>query len=242
MTALVVIEAVALVLLAMLVAGLLRSHADILRALDDLGAGREGAPPAKRADVLGRSTRDQRPTALQTAHELRGHTIDGESIAVAFGDADESAVLAFLSANCHSCEPFWKEFAQPRSQPDDLRLIVVVQGADNLSLIRRLAGDDLLVVVSDDAWFEYEVPGSPHFVLIDGGAVAGEGTGADWQQVTDLLRHAGGVVDGRALWASRDNAARIDRELADAGILPGHPSLYADTTPGTERVDKSPTV
>ena len=28
--------------------------------------------------------------------------------------------------------------------------------------------------------------------------------------------------------AGRDRADRIDRELAAAGILPGHPSLYPD--------------
>ena len=39
MTGLVIAEAVAIALLGLLVAGLLRSHAEILRALHELGAG-----------------------------------------------------------------------------------------------------------------------------------------------------------------------------------------------------------
>ena len=226
MTTLAVIEAVALALLAMVVAGLLRSHADILRALDELGVGRAGDPRADGSDNRG-SNRGRRPMAIQEAHQLRGHTIDGESIAVALGSAD-SAVLAFLSATCHSCERFWDEFTRPEFAAGERRLIVVVQSGDDLDRIHRLAGDDLLVVVSDDAWSRYDVPGSPHFVLVDGGVVAGEGTAPDWQRVNGLLRHGNAAAHGRLGWAARDNAARIDRELAGAGILPGHPSLYPD--------------
>ena len=40
MTALIVVEAAAIVLLGVLVVGLLKSHAEILRQLHDLGAGR----------------------------------------------------------------------------------------------------------------------------------------------------------------------------------------------------------
>jgi hypothetical protein len=240
MTALVVIETVALVLLAMLVAGLLRSHADILRALDDLGVGRASPAHADAPDGASRSQRERQQTSIRTARDLLGHTIDGESIAVAFS-ADDSAVLAFLSATCHSCERFWQDFTRPELVTDDHRLIVVVQGGDNLSRIRKLAGDDLLVVVSDRAWSDYDVPGSPHFVFIDGGVVTGEGIGTDWPQVKDLLRHAGASGSGRLGWGARDNAARIDRELTSAGILPGHPSLYPDVASDADRAGESAT-
>jgi hypothetical protein len=240
MTALVVIESIALLLLTMLVAGLLRSHADILRALDDLGVGRASRTPADLPDGTSPSKRDRQPTSIRTAPDLRGHTIDGESIAVAFSTGDR-AVLAFLSATCHSCERFWQDFTRPELVMGEQRLIIVVQGGDNLSRIRKLAGDDLLVVVSDRAWSDYDVPGSPHFVFIDGGAVTGEGTGTDWQQVNDLLRHAGAPGTGRLGWGARDNAARIDRELTSAGILPGHSSLYPDIAPDADRAGESAT-
>ncbi len=226
MTALTVIEGVALLLLALLVAGLLRSHADILRALEELGKGRPGAHP-------GAQPRSRRPSAAAPggapAPAIRGHTIDGEAITVAFGGSDEDTVLAFLSATCLSCATFWQELSSPDTAPRERRVIAVVQGVDNLSRVRRLAGPDLLVVISDDAWLGYDVPGSPHFVLVDGptGTVGGEGTGSSWAQVEALLEHAG-QPDGAGRFGDspRDNALRIDRELADAGIGPGHPSLY----------------
>jgi hypothetical protein len=229
MTALAVIEGVALLLLGLLVMGLLRSHAEILRALEELGVGRPGEGRA------GRSRQAAHPPVGQpegvAAPAVRGHTIDGESIAVAFGGGDAQTVLAFLSATCHTCAGFWNEFAQPGTLPAGMRLIAVVQGVDNLTRVRRLASEELMVVISDDAWLEYDVPGSPHFVLVDDstGSIVGEGTGSTWSQVHALLEHAE-APDPASVVAlgdsPRDNALRIDRELADAGIGPGHPSLY----------------
>jgi hypothetical protein len=228
MTALAVIEGVVLVLISLLVLGLLRSHADILRSLDELGVGRPGETAARR----GRAARGVRPEPTdRAAPPVRGHTIDGESVSVAFGGGDDQTVLAFLSATCHTCAAFWAELSDPDARPDGFRFLVVVQGVDNLTRVRRLAGEDLMVVISDDAWLEYDVPGSPHFVLVDGpsGSIVGEGTGSSWPQVQALLEHAGSPHPGsEAGYADspRDNALRIDRELADAGIGPGHPSLY----------------
>jgi hypothetical protein len=240
MTALAVIEGVALLLLTLLVMGLLRSHADILRALDELGVGR---PDAKRATNGRAAAAPPVPPEGIAAPAVRGHTIDGESIAVAFGGGEDKTVLAFLSATCHTCAGFWNEFSQPETLPAGMRLIAVVQGVDNLTRVRKLAGDELMVVISDDAWLEYDVPGSPHFVLVDGttGGIVGEGTGSTWAQVHALLEHAE-APDPTSVVAfgdsPRDNALRIDRELADAGIGPGHPSLYVgeDTIPAKNAV------
>ncbi len=76
--------------------------------------------------------------------------------------------------------------------------------------------------MSSAAWTDYQVPGSPYFVLVDGteGRVRGEGTGANWDQVKNLLRQA----DDDASDSSRE--VRIDRELLAHGIAPGDPSLY----------------
>ena len=49
MTALLVVEAAAIVLLGLLVVGLLKSHAEILRQLHDLGAGRAEEVPGARS-------------------------------------------------------------------------------------------------------------------------------------------------------------------------------------------------
>jgi hypothetical protein len=76
--------------------------------------------------------------------------------------------------------------------------------------------------MSSAAWTDYSVPGSPYFALVDGraGKVTGEGTGAHWDQVKNLLRQA----SDDATDDSRE--ARIDRELLEHGIEPGDASLY----------------
>jgi hypothetical protein len=105
-----------------------------------------------------------------------------------------------------------------------MRLVIVTKdGADeSISTLRRLAPRGVPVVLSSAAWADYNVPGSPYFVLVDGqqGRVRGEGTGSTWEQVQNLFRQAADDADD----ASRE--ARIDRELRAHGIEPGDPSLY----------------
>jgi len=64
-------------------------------------------------------------------------------------------------------------------------------------------------------------------VLVRDGRVVGEGSGASWPQVADLLAQA--AADD-ALRNARGNGAvreaRDDAALRAAGIEPGHPSLY----------------
>jgi hypothetical protein len=93
------------------------------------------------------------------------------------------------------------------------------------------------VVMSTDAWGDYEVPGSPFFVLIDEreGRRIGEGVANHLDQVADLVRRA--EVDARGPRRPRDAAGGLgldgperesanDHELLAAGIRPGDPSLY----------------
>jgi hypothetical protein len=124
---------------------------------------------------------------------------------------------------------------------------VVTKGAEDesASAVARLAAGvraaGTTVVMSTEAWESYGVPGSPYFVHVKGrtGRVAGEGAATRWEQVTDLLATAEAdllpdanapgapaiVLDPRAR-GDAARAGRIDRELAAAGIHPGHPSLY----------------
>jgi len=237
MTALVVAETVVLLLLGLLVAGLLRSHAEILRALHDLGAGvddptrvRRQPQPAIRAELSADVGSDTE------AHDVVGLDLLGAAATVAVAGARHDTLLAFLSTGCSTCQPFWSAFRSGADLPADTRLVVVVQDEESESRLRDLAGPDLEVVASSEAWEGYQVPGSPHFVYVDGPAsrVTGEGTGPDWPSVRALLLQAN--ADRAALGSSgrstadvewRDNPTRIDAELARAGIAPGHPSLDA---------------
>ena len=227
MEAAVIAEAVAIGLLGLLVVGLLRSHAEILRALHGLGvdldpgegAGRTRPLPAPRS-IAG----------TERAHDIAGVALDGSAVALAIAGVEHQTVLAFLSSGCSTCHPFWD--ALRAGVGDDLRpgtrVIAVVEDEDTRTRLRELAGPDLDVVASTAAWIDYEVPGSPHIVLVDGptGRIIGQGTGAAWEQVMSLVRQAD---DGRSviLRGDRDNAERVDAELAAAGIGTGHPSLHA---------------
>jgi len=208
MLAAVIAEGVAVVLLGVLVLGLLRSHALILKALHELGAGLElekdagtgvttattggkpgpvpvelenGVVPATRKD----STR---------AHDIVGTDLERAERSVTVTTAGSRTLLAFLTSGCSVCQTFWKEFQQGVDVPGDGRLQVVAKGSEEESVpsLRSLAGD-VPVVQSSAAWVDYDIPGSPYFVYVEDGRVTGEGSATTWPQVRDLM--AQGVSD-----------------------------------------------
>lgn len=256
MIALAIVLGVIVFLLAVLVAGLLRSHADILKALHDLGAG-VGEPTDERvhdprSDVGrgGHGADHPVPVTMgpplpperdvSSVPTIAGVTPAGDALAVSPAASDRLTLLAFLSSGCRSCAGFWKDLGAPGALglPAGTRLVVVTKGPDHElpAEVRAIAPPGLSVVMSSDAWSDYEVPGSPFFVLIDGtaGRRIGEGVANHATQVADLVRRAaadadGGVPGGRARSVGLDGPQREsanDRELIEAGVLPGDPSLY----------------
>ncbi|WP_432506349.1 TlpA family protein disulfide reductase [Kineococcus arenarius] len=249
LTAVVVALAVAVALLGLLVAGLLRSHAEILRSLHALGAGREDTAPraGEPVDVpfgVGPGVVGPAGVTGAAAVPVSGATPDGDGVQVAVG-AGPDTLLAFLSSGCLTCRGFWERLREPAGAglPAGTRLVVVTQGAERESAtaVRALAADGVDVVMSTTAWEGYEVPGSPYFVLVDGatGRVSGEGSATAWEQVQRLVAEAAGdrELAGRGAHAhghahagedtggGAHREARADRELLAAGIAPGHPSL-----------------
>jgi hypothetical protein len=250
MAVLVTLLAVVLALLALLVAGLLRSHAEILRALHQLGvdidparlddvpngAASLGAPTVRSMEVPKRGTR--------YASDIVGTTPEQDAVSIAVNASKHLTLLAFLSSGCGSCLGFWDVFRDggPLEVPGEARLVCVTKDPadESVASIRRLAPDDVPVVMSTAAWNDYDVPVAPFFVLIDGdsGIVIGEGAANEWAQVTSLLQTAlgdAGMLDrhGRMKHGARARVssgalreARADRDLLAAGIRPGDPSLY----------------
>ncbi len=139
---------------------------------------------------------------------------------------------------------FWEAFDQAEGVPlpgRDTRLVIVTQDPDHeqLSAIVELAPPNVTTIMSSAAWDAHDVPVSPYFLLVDGpsGKVVGEGSGTSWPQVADLLTRAladrglvppGGRTRKELLGRGAARASRVDRVLAEAGIEPGHPSLYPD--------------
>jgi hypothetical protein len=238
MTVLMTVETIALVLLGLLVAGLLRSHAEILRRL----------PITPSEEPLGRPTVEpavapQRGEA--PAGDIAGTSLDGEPVKLAVAAGGTSSLIAFLSSGCSTCQGFWEAFgADSRGPlPGGARLIVVTKDSshESSSKLRDLAPAGVPVVMSSAAWDAYAVPMTPYFVYVDGasGRIAGEGTAEAWPQVGSLLRDAlldaelartgNGTIHSRAGGAARSN--RVDDELRAAGIGPAHPSLYGAGDP-----------
>ena len=222
MEALLIIEALVIGLLVVLVAGLLRSHAEILRQLHALGGGEHTTesfiPPPKRSG-LGPS-----PIA-----NLSGATPEGGRASVALTGSRGYSLLAFLSTTCTSCQPFWEGL----SADFDLsgaRPIVVTKdpGEESPGDIARLATTRVTTLMSSATWDAFNVPATPYFALVDNAnaSVVGEGSAADWGRVGEMVSRA---IADHAHPLHRSTSARkadVDEELKEAGIEPGDRRLY----------------
>ena len=260
MTALVVVLALVVAVMALLVAGLLRSHAEILKRLHDLGAGIEpgdgpsrpvSPPPTPITSRDDFQVMPQVPAPPDREHfggaaDIVGLSAGGtDALSVRITGVEHDSIVAFLSSGCITCQKFWDAFRKPRKLklPDGTRLVIVTKGPhdESASTVASLAPSAFPTVMSTEAYTDYDVPGSPYFVYVHGpsGRVRGEGTGPDWEQVQALLSQA--TVDAGLSTALADHQVakpdadqareeRIDRELYAAGVLPGDASLYAAAT------------
>ena len=234
MTALDGVLVAAIALLGLLVIGLLKSHAEILRQLHELGAGR--AEETGHAVPVGLTLGGANGVA---AHDVTGRTPAGEAAAVAVLGVADDTLLAFLSSGCLTCAGFWEALSAggDLGLPANMRVVAVTKdpGEESESTIRGLSSG-LTVVMSTQAWFDYEVPGSPYFVHVNAmtGRVSGEGTASTWEQVVSLVSRAAADVTRSRVGARSQADSRIDQELAAAGILPGDPSLYPTVPPGDD--------
>ncbi len=224
MTVLVVIEGVVVLLLSVLVVGLLRSHAEILKALHDLGVNmEEGAPErgprrfelgSRSEDAIARASVGDHDTRigesglaipaegpLGNAHDLMGVTPAGDAAAIAVAGTQHLSLLAFLSSGCATCLDFWEAFRDPGNRQvagAGSQLIAVAKGPESESpgAIAELADPSLNTLLSSEAYDDYSVPVAPYFVLVDGRSsrIVGEGAAASFEQLESLLAKA--LADG----------------------------------------------
>lgn len=188
-------------LLSVLVVGLLRSHAEILRSLHDLGVTADGTDGRLRSTAR-RPVSDEDDDAvfapaeagLGPAHDLTGALPDGGAAHIAVTGVPHDTVLAFLSTGCVTCAAFWDALAQPRAAEragDGTRVVVVTMGPEDesQSAVQELAPPTVPTVMSSTAWTDYGIPASPFFLRVHGptGEVVGEGSGQSWDQVLRLL-------------------------------------------------------
>jgi hypothetical protein len=228
--AVVIALALVVALLGMLIIGLLRSHADILRRLEGLGAGMDGGH-----DHGSQMTLTRRPEGQTVAgRRISGITPGGESAVVSLATGPDPTLLAFLSTTCSTCTPFW-EGLQSSSMyfgGHRHRVIAVTLGESEESPTRALsmASPGLDVIMSSTAWSEFEVPGAPYFVVVapGTGVVTGEGSAMTFDSLEEFLSDATNDEkwDLQARQGLYDEESRIDADLRRAGIVPNDPRLY----------------
>ena len=227
--------AVVVALLAVLVVAMLRSHGEILRRLDRLGVRLD--EDASGAPISLRHTTDRPHGAIP---DVTGVDPGGDPVVVSPATGTDPALIAFLSTTCSSCTVFWERLDQTHLYVGDTRyrVIVVTMGASEESPTRAasLARGAVDVVMSSQAWEEFNVPGAPYFAVIDPavGDVVGEGSASTMEALTTFLQDSAGDRrwDKQQEFVDRTDADReriIDEELRRAGILPGDPSLHPPT-------------
>lgn len=239
MSAVVLLLGIVVGVLALLVVGLLRGHAEILRALHDAGISldperehdHDGGRGAGRTGGFGRSpsgtptfTSDTPPT-IRTAEgvpepagatgrravDIAGITPDGGTRTVSVAPSDQATLLVFLTTGCATCAGFWAAFAEGVELPPETRLVVVTQGPETESPadVAAMAATHVLTIQSSQAWDDYGVPVAPYFALVDGRR---------------------GLVVGESAAASWDRVRNLlDRALADSGHGPGPTDLDRPT-------------
>jgi hypothetical protein len=212
----VAVEGGLLVLALLFVVALLRSHAEILRrlhALENSDPSAAGPAPPPEPTL---------PESIPT--ELSGQTPAGDAVKVSLAGGGRT-LLAFLSSGCPSCGPLWAGLRDGTPIPPGTRLLVLTKGPDRESPARleRLGPTRPEPLMSSAAWEAFEIPATPHFVLVDGGRVVGRGSATSWEQILGLLADAD--ADAATLDTSA-RAARAEAALAAAGITDGHPSLF----------------
>ena len=252
MTVLVVLLSLAVAVLAVIVFGLLRTHAEILRALDRLGVSLDEEPPASapRPSALASGTGSGEAPGRQ-ARDIVGVSPGGGPTKVSVTDVAHFTLLAFLSSGCRTCKGFWEAFADPELELPGVgtRLVIVGQDPahDSESAFTALVPPGLKAVMSTAAWHDYDVGGSPYLALVDGSSnrVVGAGSATSWEQMSGLLGQARGDDAATALRrrggddaataprrrgraSRRRRAQRADEALQAAGIEPGDPSLNPD--------------
>ena len=228
MNALILIEALVIVLLVVLVAGLLRSHAEILRQLHALGGGEhQDTPvpiPRPRRNGLGASP----------LTNLAGPTPDGGRAAVALSGSRGYTLLAFLSTTCTSCQPFWQGLTRDLNFSGARPIIVTKEAPEeSTSEVARFSAGRVTTLMSSGAWEAFKVPATPYFALVDNtnATVVGEGSALNWGRVGEMVSRA---ISDHTRPLHRSTTARmadVDEELRNAGLEAGDPRLYQPPHP-----------
>ncbi len=215
MTAVIVVLSAAVVLLGVLVIGLLRSQAQVLRLLEEItrpgageGAADDGAADDGVADDAGRPepgapgrlpSRSRRPARSAPSRpsrvgsdgtDIRGESPEGNRLRLGVAEVPR-VLLVFLTSSCRSCRPLWDALSAGQAATLPSRPVVAVvtpsPTTEDRSRVADLAGD-APVVMSSDGWHDYAITGSSFVVVVDRGTISAEGPVGSWDELEGLVR------------------------------------------------------
>lgn len=230
------------------------------------GGDPEAADIARRLDPAVPAPREN-GAVLPEIVDISGVTPAGDAIAVGLRRSEQATMLAFLSSGCTTCSGFWEPLRRGERLTigdREIRVVVVTAGAANErpAAVAALAGPDLTVVMSEQAWSHYAVPATPYFVLLDSTlGILGEGSALTWTQLLGLMARAvtdrgftlsstvaraaagrrRGPADVVDLRGGTQRELRADEALRAAGILPGDERLYQPPLDTAGSVRNGPT-
>jgi len=224
--AVVIALSVVVLLLGMLVVGLLRSHGDILKRLESIGAGLGGDHDH------GQITLTRKTSTPAADRTITGITPDGDPLVASLASGADPTLIAFLSTTCTTCTPFWEGLQSSLMYFGGRRhrVVIVTLGESEESPTRAmsLAAPGVDVVMSSEGWKDFDVPGAPYFALIEPetGNLIGEGSAMSYESLEEFLSDATNDRDWDLTMGGGSEEDRIDAELRKAGIEPGDPRLY----------------
>jgi hypothetical protein len=205
MNILVFVDTVLLALLCLLMVGLLRGHAELMRRTSAMESNPDGPPELNGAKGNGFELLPA-PRAEETpAFDIAGTLLDGGVQKVSMR-SNRNTLLAFLSSGCSACVPFWEGLSdvQRKQLPGQARIVVVSKDPEmeSPSRLESLVPPETSFIMSSQAYADYKVELSPYFIFVEGtsGQVVSEGTATTWPQVLSLLTDA-----------MRDRAMALDR-------------------------------
>lgn len=196
-------------LLAVLVAGLVRGQADLARRVDGLerARARRAREPVPKAAAHTANHDDQRVTPVVAdtddgpvgdGVDVTGLAPDGESVTLGLEHVTVPTLLAFLSTSCGICTSIWERLRDGALMAEEpaMQCVVVAKDPDreDVHRVRQLSPTDgsARVVMSSEAWDDYEVPGSPYLLLLTGSpaTILAESAVSSWDDVVALVRRA----------------------------------------------------
>lgn len=175
---------------------------------DDTGPGAAPTPAPNPAAASPAATTSETPAPVAPAPTLgeegdavdvRGVDPEGEPTVVPLTATDQPTLLAFLSTTCSICVGLWERLlaGELGDEVGDVLPVVVTKdaGLEDVDRIRQLSSAALPVVLSSEAWDDYEVPGSPYVMVVSAapGSVATEGSVATWEDLVHMAQSVTGA-------------------------------------------------